>query len=258
MKSMIDFYNQQRKKLNNHEIDELSSDTTKISWTVNLKKDAEKNTPLNIDKTQFITSCYRPFCKCELYYHKPFIERPGLWNQLFPTPEHPNLVISMKGIGDKDFSCLICYCIPDLQVNFNGQCFPLYYYTKNESTAAAPEFNFDGEQQQDEYIRHDAITDFILKEAQNLYGKKVNKQDIFFYVYGFLHSPEYREAFAADLKKMLPRIPLMEKAEAFWAFSKAGKALAALHLGYESAELYEEVEIVDNNGLGHSIVICKK
>ena len=60
------------------------------------------------------------------------------------------------------------------------------------------------------------------------------KEDIFYYVYGVLHSAEYRERFASDLKKMLPRLPLVDEPRDFWAFSKAGRALAALHLNYEN------------------------
>ena len=58
---------------------------------------------------------------------------------------------------------------------------------------------------------------------------------IFDYVYGVLHAPSYREAFANDLSKMLPRIPF---APDFHAFAEAGSALAKLHLGYETCEQY--------------------
>ena len=66
------------------------------------------------------------------------------------------------------------------------------------------------------------------------YGK-ITKDDIFFYVYGLLHSPDYRETYAADLKKSLPRIPLVED---LWPFVKAGRDLSELHLGYESVTPY--------------------
>ena len=63
----------------------------------------------------------------------------------------------------------------------------------------------------------------------------ITKEDIFYYVYGILHSAEYKTRFAADLTKMLPRIPL---AEDFWAFSQAGRKLAEIHLNYEDAKPY--------------------
>ena len=100
----------------------------------------------------------------------------------------------------------------------------------------------------DDYIRHDAITDYIFNLAQNQYGKEVTKEDIFYYVYGFLHSPQYRETFAADLKKMLPRLPLVEDPSDFWSFSQAGRKLAYLHLNYETVPPHSAVtEIATTN-----------
>src|SRR5581483_11373167 len=70
-------------------------------------------------------------------------------------------------------------------------------------------------------------------------------EDIFYYVYGVLHSPEYRTRFAADLKKMLPRIPLTQEAKDFQAFSAAGRELAHWHLNYETVQPWPLVEHID-------------
>lgn len=86
------------------------------------------------------------------------------------------------------------------------------------------------------YIRHENITDWALNEYRKRYGKSVTKEDIFYYVYGLLHSPEYRKRFKNDLKKMLPRIPFVALVGDFWAFSQAGRKLAELHLNYETIE----------------------
>jgi predicted helicase len=59
-----------------------------------------------------------------------------------------------------------------------------------------------------------------------------------------LHSPTYRETFANDLKKMLPRLPLVDDVRDFWAFSNAGRKLADLHLNYESVPAYEGVKVL--------------
>jgi predicted helicase len=59
---------------------------------------------------------------------------------------------------------------------------------------------------------------------------------VFYYVYGILHSPEYRTRFASDLKKMLPRLPLTRETADFWKFSQAGRELAQWHLNYETVE----------------------
>lgn len=68
----------------------------------------------------------------------------------------------------------------------------------------------------------------------------VNKVDIFYYVYGILHSPEYRSRFEANLQKELPRIPLSRN---FREFCAAGRALAKLHLGYEAIEPWPVKEV---------------
>jgi predicted helicase len=83
----------------------------------------------------------------------------------------------------------------------------------------------------DGYRKIDNITDEALRRFHAAYGDALTKDDIFFYIYGLLHSPEYRETYASDLKKMLPRIPLVEDP---WPFVEAGRKLSELHLGYES------------------------
>ena len=69
-------------------------------------------------------------------------------------------------------------------------------------------------------------------------GEKISKEDVFYYVYGLLHSPYYRERYADNLGKELPRIPCVKTAADFWAFSQAGRDLAELHLNYESVAMY--------------------
>lgn len=160
--------------------------------------------------------------------------------KLFPSLEVKNIVICVPGIGNtKDFSVHIIDIIRDLDTYGGVQCFPLYYYEKR-SVYHPTLFDTGNE----EYTRKDGITNFILERCRESYGPKVTKEDIFYYVYGLLHSPDYRKAFAADLKKMLPRIPLVEKPADFWAFSKAGRALADLHLNYETQPACGEVVVV--------------
>lgn len=238
MRAMIRFYNEQNQSVQNGEIGELDNNPTKISWTVNLRKDIERRTSHEyLDDIRY--SMYRPFQKQHLYYHKPFIERIGLSPKLFPTPKHENLVICVSGIGSsKDFTTLITDCIPCLDYVEKSQCFPLYWY--DDSTAdIADLFSQASGNEMDKYIRRDGITDWIRASARKQYGSKVDKEDIFYYVYGILHSPDYRTTFASDLKKSLPRLPLVESKEDFWAFSKAGRELAALHLNYETIEPYK-------------------
>ena len=239
--NLLMFYDTQRKGLLDGSIKELSTDKTKISWTVNLKKDVQNNTQIVYNKNAFIISHYRPFNKMQLYYDRPLIERPGQWTKIFPTPSHENLIICMNGIGgSKDFTPFIANVVPNLHLVENGQYFPLYWYEENKQKQLTL---FDDNQTEGKYIRRDGITDWILKEVRSRYGgaRNITKEMIFYYVYGILHSPDYRERFAADLKKSLPRIPIVDNVNDFMDFYMYGKKLAELHLNYENVPPYPDV-----------------
>lgn len=234
MQSMIAFYNQQLGQ-------KQSLDETKISWTANLNKDFEKGVEHSFEPSAFILSTYRPFCRQNLYYHRSFVERPGIWSRVFPTPQHKNFVICVSGRGSsKPFSCLITDHVPDLQVLANGQCFPLYWY-EEEKPEKVPASLF-GEPTERRWVRRSGITDWMLCEMQSRFGGKreLKREDIFYYIYGVLHSEEYRTRFADDLRRALPRIPIVERLEDFMAFSKAGRKLAEMHLNYENYQQPDE------------------
>ena len=244
--SMIDFYNEQRNIFNLSGAkakieDVVSYDATKISWTSSLLSSLSRNMSIDYNSASVSIGLYRPYFKQYAYTSPSVIHRTGQMLQFYPTPNHENLVICVSGIGgNKDFTTLITNCIADIQLQFNGQCFPLYWY--DDSTAdIADLFSQGADNEMDKYVRRDGVTDWILSTARKQYGSKpqITKEDIFYYVYGILHSPEYRETFATDLKKSLPRLPLVESKEDFWAFSKAGRELAALHLNYETIEPYK-------------------
>ncbi len=124
----------------------------------------------------------------------------------------------------------------DLNLDGKGQCFPLYWYEDNSETRRKNKqqslFGDDAAR----LIRRDGISDYILGEAKKKYGPDVTKEDIFYYTYGYLHSPEYGEAFSDDLKLSLPKIGLVDSKEDFDSFSKAGRDLAELHLNYEDLD----------------------
>ena len=248
MLSMIDFYNKQKEAYSNAvkgngnlSVEEfINTDDTKISWTRALRNYVRRNLHIQYNKEKLNVGLYRPFQKQHIYFAPELIESIGLSPKLFPTPEHENLVICVSGIGaSKDFSVIITNCIPCLDLVEKSQCFPLYWYD-NSDADVIDLFNQGAEKKADHYVRKDGVTDWILTTARKQYGYKVTKEDIFYYVYGLLHSPDYRTTFATDLKKSLPRLPLVEKTDDFWAFSKAGRALADLHLNYETIETYKK------------------
>ncbi|WP_430967361.1 DEAD/DEAH box helicase [Spongiimicrobium sp. 2-473A-2-J] len=245
---MIDFYNDQVKSFkevlkNNSEAnakDFVDYDSTKISWTDTFLRDLSKNIYYKFEEHKIGDGLYRPFFKQKICYQKNLIHRTYQQLSIFPEITSENLVIIISGKGaSKDFSSLITNKLPNYHTLDTDQCFPLYYYEERIKQTPGL-FDQAGES---EYIRHDGVSDFILERAQKQYGKSVTKEDIFYYVYGILHSPDYRETFANDLKKMLPRLPLVDEQRDFWKFSKAGRALADLHINYESVESYRDVEV---------------
>ena len=240
-KKSIDLYNDTLKDIQSGKIKEPDYNTNKISWTRAVLNDLRHKKYYNIDDAEIRNALYRPFFKQNLLWYAPLVEMRYRITNLFPNSDSENIVICVCGVGvTKDFSCTITNIIPDLELIGKSQCFPLYYYEELDST--------DMFASKDKYVRKDAVSDYILKQARTQYNDpKIKKEDIFYYVYGFLHSEEYRTEFAADLKKMLPRIPLVDTAENFWAFSKAGRKLAEIHLNYESAEPYKALVVSSNS-----------
>lgn len=276
----------------------IEYDPKRFSWTRRMEDCAKKGQLIEPSERSVVKGMYRPFCKQWVYYNKVMNERTYQQPRLFPlvaskgekaertyqqhgsfTPVGkggvemtyqqgsslmPNLVIS-TAIGRSSFPIMVDV-MPDIQLTFNGQCIPLYWYEEEKGIGG---LFAETDVQQGKYVRHDAITDEALEVFRAAYpnafggGKgrtieqakadglpskivnsnerfDVNKVDIFYYVYGILHSPEYRSRFEANLQKELPRIPLSRN---FREFCAADRALAKLHLGYEEIEPWPVKEV---------------
>lgn len=245
---MVDFYNEQvrahgKKCLATDKEPEdlaatlIDTDPRQIKWTRGLIKSLCRNTHITFDGEKICRALYRPYSKTWLYYDRQLNEY--FKERIFPSSHHHNLIISVPGASNsKDFSCLMVEGLLDLNVNDGGgQCFPLYLYEENESSEPGELLAREQEGELiDGYRRRTAITPAILAEFRAAYEKRITAEDIFYYVYGVLHSPEYRSRFASDLKKMLPRLPLTRHTVDFWRFSQCGRDLAHWHLNYETVE----------------------
>ncbi|MDR2436800.1 MAG: hypothetical protein LBD17_01830, partial [Endomicrobium sp.] len=249
----ISFYNEQvkeyivqKRKNPSLKADEfIVRDSTLISWDNPQKLDFGKGKLYSFDEMSVVESLYRPFHKQLCYFNRQLNNSVHLLPKLFPTKNLSNLVICVSGIGSsKAFSTLISNLVPCLDLVDKTQCFPLYYYEElgNDSNSL-----FQSGKEVNGYIRHDAITDYIFNLCKSKYGgqlPEMKKIQIFYYVYGLLHSPEYRSTFASDLRKMLPKIPLVKKSQDFEAFVNAGRSLAILHLDYETIKPYTKVKVI--------------
>lgn len=220
--------------------DFIDSDASKISWTRALRRSAANGSTIKYDDASVRESMYRPYTKTNLYYGDGLVESPGQWGKLFPD-NADNIVIMVSGVGhQKPFSAFIVDRIADLQVLDKDQCFPMFWYEENKLDGGSL---FDDDNAQ--WIQREGITDWILKEARSRYkSSQITKNHIFYYVYGVLNSLDYQKRFVSDVKKALPRIPLVDSLEDFLAFYKAGKQLAELHLNYESVKGYDGVNVI--------------
>jgi predicted helicase len=248
MKRTIEFYNEQIKKhcsslqaVPNREKEILAgrlidTDLKKIKWTSSLVTDFLKEKRAVFGDDCIGVAAYRPFCKTWIYYNRQFNHRYK--EKLFPKVSSLNLVICVPGSSNsKDFSCLVVNCLPDLNLSDGGgQCFALYLYEKDEPQEGQLIRCVPEGELVNGYRRRSAITEAILADFRALYETKVTKEDVFYYVYGVLHSTEYRTRFASDLKKMLPRLPFTHETADFWRFSQAGRDFAYWHLNYETVE----------------------
>jgi len=199
----------------------LISDDTKISWSSSLKEFLQRGIDLTYQPEAIRESIYRPFTRQYLYFNRYLNERRYQFHRIFPTreTEKENRVICVSGLGSsKPFDCLLVSVIPDLQLVMNSQCFPFYIYDEQGNN------------------RTENISDWALKQFQTQYkDNKIEKWEIFAYIYGILHHPDYRQRYGANLKRDLPHIPF---AADFQAFVTAGKRLGDLHINYENAPAY--------------------
>lgn len=223
----------------------IEYDSTKIAWSMDLENAFKSKQKLAWDETKVSVSAYRPFSKRWFSSDSSFINRVYQFPKLFPAPDFKNLLICVAGVGvKKNFSCLMTNCMTDLEIVGKSQCFPLYWYEdRSEIRRNRKQESLFGDNDANNVIRHDGISDYILNVARKKYNSNVTKEDIFYYVYGYLHSPEYRELFSDDLKFSLPRISLVDDYDEFRIFSIAGRDLAELHTNYEDVEPPESLRL---------------
>lgn len=221
----------------------IDTDPAKISWTRGLKGALARGARMAFDRNRIVPSLYRPFMKQWLYFDRRLNEYVSQMPRLFPDAKAENRVIMLKqrwpGTGHL---ALLVDAIPEFQIDGGTQCFPLYIYDggdPDEDADAASLSVAASSPASSNAGRRDGITDAGLAHFRTAYLEEaIGKEDVFYYVYGILHSTDYRERYSDNLSKEMPRIPRVKTATDFWAFSCAGRALGALHVGYERAPEY--------------------
>jgi predicted helicase len=192
-----------------------------LKWIRHTKRSLLRAEEAEFRDENLRVAVYRPFTKQQCFVDRIFNEDLYLLPRILPDArsEQENRLICTVTEEQMPFSAQMTNCLPCL--HFGGrqtQCFPFYSYAENGSN------------------RRENITDWALKAFQTHYhDKKISKWDIFHFVYAVLHHPHYRERYAANLRRELPRIPYTSN---FRDFAAAGKRLADLHVNYEQQEEY--------------------
>ena len=235
MGKMIATYNSELE--NGKPLSEATTDSKMIKWSSSLTAKYERGIRGSFSEDWITTGLYRPFYLQRFYGEPMFVHRYGKFRSIFPDSECENPVIQVSGIGAKTgFSTLMSDKLPELQIVENGQCFPLYLY---ENSSTSSDLLSSLNDQDNGFTRRDGLTDAGLARFQTAYPEeKISKEDLFYYVYGLLHSPDYRERFKNNLAKALPRIPAVSSFDDFTAFHNAGRSLGKLHVSFEKVDPY--------------------
>lgn len=211
-----------------------ASDETSFKWCQKTLGDLASGKKYIFDETKIRLAHYRPFARQWLYMDSRLNWSKYLTDRYFPTPDAPNRVISLSAPGFRGgFSALMTDLLPSIHFGDMGgaQCFPLVVYEAPGKEAGeldigsrAPTSGICSQSLERFQAAHPAIS--------------ITEDDLFYYVYAILHSPEYREAYGDNLTRELPRIPNVKSAEQFRALVEAGRKLGDLHVGYEAATPY--------------------
>ena len=219
--------------------DARESVSGEISWSRGLLQKLSKQKLISsFEPRKIQRSLYRPFVKQYLYYDREaFVEMPGKWPTIFSQKSTKNLIICSSGVGSKEYSCLMADQIPCLDFLEKTQCFPRWL--QGEQTEKKNTLDFGDSDEMPSGFTKEALLHF--QEAYP--GETMTEDDLFYYIYGILHSEDYRTRYANNLMKELPRIPRVATYEQFMAFAEAGRKLADLHVNFENVEPYAGVKI---------------
>src|SRR5699024_1308970 len=227
-------------------------DRTKISWNRSLKNLLARDTEIELDESRLYRSLYRPFTQQVVYFDRPVNDMIYQLPRMFPTPAHDNICIGISAPSLRTpFSVLGFDILPNLGLYMDPvQVFSRFTWepvavpegeldlgalentTQEPSVYGTPGEVIAG------YQRIDNITDEITEIYRAALGSDVSRDDIFHFVYGQLHDPQYRDAYASDLQKMLPHIETPTDRQRFDQLVAIGEELLHLHLNYEELEPY--------------------
>lgn len=225
------------------------ADPQQFSWNRNLKQHLAKGRSLQISRSRILKSIYRPFKKAWVYYERDLNAMHYQLPSMFPTSGHQNIGYGVCAASNRTpFSLVASDLLPNLSLFMDpAQFFSRFTWAAvetNDCGLFAAEGVEMGESSiygqvgevVDGYVRVDNVTDEIKTIYRDALDEDLTGDDIFHFVYGKLHDPEYRTNYAADLKKMLPHIETPSSRAEFDKFAAAGQELINLHVNYENID----------------------
>jgi predicted helicase len=218
----------------------IARDPTRFSWTRNDYSRVAQGEKYVADESTLRTATYRPFFRQHLDFNLRLNSMTYRLPRCFPRgSQDENIAICIPHPVTKSaFGALMVAEIPSQHLWPEGTLtLPRYVYNDTGPAKGATLFDAPPES------RRENITDAVLADWREQVQQSLTKDDIFFYIYGVLHSPQYREVFDADLRRQVARIPRVEDSQAWLALSQAGRDLADLHLGYETVEPWPDLVI---------------
>lgn len=224
---MVENYNSELKRLRHiskpeDRLENINRASEYINWSRSLRNKFSKGDPITVETENIQLSMYRPFVKKWLFYDKSVVEMPGQYHRIKLKEQ---LILATTGLGIKrDFSAYVTQHLPNFDLLEKGQNY------------------FLGKINEESIFENDFISNVNAE-----FKKKIgitNDDKIFSYLYGLFHSKDYLKKYSNDLKKGIPRIPILKNKD---KFIDIGQELSKLHLNYEEIEPYKNLSIEIKN-----------
>ncbi len=234
MRRLIQSFNDHLERVKRGEINEenleekIERDLKKIKWDSTLKRWLFRlDEPQTFSQDKIFKAFFRPFVPMFVYFDRVFNSAVCQLPSIFPSKDAENLAIAISSKGANYFDAFLVNRIVDRGFLENTQLFPLYRY----------EEYWDFGRKRIERVKN--INPRVFEGFKNL-DENISEEDVFYYVFGVLSSPSYRENFKNNLKMDLPRIPFPQDAEIFWKVSDLGRKLGYLQLNYTELPEFDE------------------
>jgi predicted helicase len=256
--SMVAFYNSEVERVRNHpalleastlgdaatEIRTLvEQDPSSFAWNYSDFDRAARGQAITLEDSMYRTGAFRPFFETHLAFDPSLARTVGRIPELFPKPGINNPCITYVAAGSKS-----PYAV------FAVDTVPSMHFINSDSTGTLARWRRPDQSDQSSFLEAPESTgpDGMVSNVSSAAGKMrsavgagISDDDVFHYVYGALHSPEFRSEFEVNLKKEAPRVPLVTDRATFDAFVAAGAELMEIHIGYDNPEVVEPYPLTE-------------